>query len=805
MKRSKMLLALILFLTLASTSTVYAKVPSMDTSSVQTSKTAKNPMFENFGKIPLGFEKNLGQCDNEVKFLSRGSGYTIFLTDNGMVLTLKKSGKTENDLKSVVHMKLLGANPNPYMNGVEQLPRQSNYFIGKNSKNWLTNIPNYTKIEYKNIYPGINQIYYGNQSQLEYDFVVSPGADPSLIQLAFEGHDKLEINDQGNLILYIEDNKILLHKPLIYQMVKSLKQTIPGRYVFTKKNQIGFQLTKYDSSRPLIIDPVLSFSTYLGGSNRDWGSNIAVDTSGNVYVASLTKSIDFPTTDGAYMSDSPGSNSDPLDGYIVKLNASGEQLIWSTYLGGTGQDRIYDMAIDSSGQVYVTGNTDSNDFPITNDCFQSSRNGGLDVFITKIKANGSELDYSTFIGGNGTDSGSGIVIDSSENAYISGWTQSPDFPITGGAYQPIYKGGYSDAFVVKLNPNGTQLVYSTFLGGTSNDQGFDIAVDNSGNALVVGRVGSSDYPTTTDCYQPNNKGMDDGFVTKLNTNGSDLIYSTFLGGNSEEEAERIVIDSSGNAYVTGGTRSNDFPTTEGAYQTTINGHFDRFITKLNPNGTALVFSTYLGGSGAEQDSSIAIDTFENVYITGDSQSVDCPLVNPIQDSSGGGNDIFLVKLNFEGSEILFSTYLGGSGHDDGGDIFVDIYGNIYVVGNTQSDDFPTTIGAFQPSFQGGLMDAFVAKIVFNHPPEAIVEYIVEQVGYNGALVILDGSESTDYDSTPGTNNDIVLFQWYKDDNLLGSGEIISYTFPLGGHNVVVSETGNSSGGVVSCTIIYASS
>lgn len=698
---------------------------------VKSKPATQKSIGEAYGKLPLSFEANHGQTDSRVKFLSRGPGYGLFLTSGEAVLTLQNEKELSNPpapghnpQSAVLRMKVSGAHRDPQIMGVDELPGKTNYFISQDPKKWVTDVPTYAKILYHDIYAGVDLIYYGNQRQLEYDFRVAPHVDPSVIKLKFEGASKLEVNREGDLVLHVAGEELRQLKPIIYQEMDGVRQMVAGSYVLKGKDEIGFQLGSYDRTRPLVIDPVLSYSTYLGGNFFDQGYAIAVDSAGNAYVAGTTASMDFPTTAGAYQT----TYSSPLsggDGFITKFNAAGSALVYSTFLAGASCNGI---ALDAAGNAYVTGETGGLNFPITPGAFRTAQ-WGYEIFITKLNATGSALIYSSRFGGNFDDFGRDIALDAAGNAYITGWTvcRAPTctFPVV-NAFQPVYGGGNNDGFVTKMNASGTALVYSTYLGGgqiinATDDWGEGIAVDAAGSAYVTGYTYSPDFPVTPGAYDRSRCGLD-AFITKFTPSGTSLVYSTFLGGCGREQGNAIALDASGNAYITGLTESEDnpftpeidgFPVTPGAFQTT--GSFDAFVTKLNATGTALIYSTYLGGTNdVERGWGIAIDGAGNAYVTGDTKSFNFPTANAVQPNYGGGlSDAFVAKLNATGSALAYSTFLGGTLTDEARGIAVDSSGNAYVTGDTSSYDFPTTPNAFQLNNGGGLEnhdDAFVVKI-----------------------------------------------------------------------------------------------
>jgi hypothetical protein len=766
-----------------------------------------------YGKLPLHFEVNQGQTHENVRFLARGSGYSLYLTSGEAVFVLAKPnpdkkrhwhGKRDwrskhERLKAqevlVLRMAVVGAHPAPLVSGLEELPGKVNYFVGSDPARWRTNVPTYAKVHYREVYPGIDLVYYGNQRQLEYDFVVAPGADQRSIVLDFQGADRLEVNADGELVLHLAGGVLRQRKPVIYQEVNGIRREVAGGYVLQGANRVGFHVAAYDRSRPLVIDPVLAYSTYLGGGDRffEHGHGIAVDSAGNAYVTGTTGSANFPTTPGAFQPTFNGVS----DAFVTKLNPTGSGLVYSTYLGGNDMSDGLEIAVDAAGNAYVTGRTNAANFPTTPGAFQPTIGGGFDAFVTKLNPMGSALIYSTYLGGGEHDKGSGIAVDTAGNAYVTGEatseTSSTNFPTTAGAFQTT--GGGFDAFVTKLNPTGSALIYSTFLGGNlginSRDVGYGIAVDSDGNAYVTGQTWSTDFPTTAGALQTSPGGgscsassydpCPDAFVTKLNPTGSALVYSTYLGGSGDEySGGGIAVDANGNAYVTGETMSNDFPTTVGAFQPIFTGgpHDDQgrppgdvFVTKLNPAGTALVYSTYLGGSGADFGTALAVDAGGYAYVVGVTdairQSIDpsycSPCINDFPTTpdsfqpiyGGGSADAFVTKVNPAGSGLVYSTYLGGSDWEVGYGIAVNVPGSAYVIGVTGSTNFPTTTGASQPTYGGG-GDAFVAKIVddTSPPPTTACRFEESAATYTGTWTSYGSARGTFSGGTIFASNDI---------------------------------------------------
>jgi hypothetical protein len=692
---------------------------------------ARSRAAKAYGKLPLRFEPNEGQSGGQVKFLSRGRGYTLFLTSSGAVLALKKSDKPSGDA-ATLRMRLLGANSNAQATGVEKLAGTVSYFIGNDPKKWRTNVPTYGKVEYRNIYPGVDLLYYGNQQQLEYDLVVAPGADPGVARLGISGARKIQLDPSGDLVLQTLGGAVRLRKPVAYQRTANGQQSIDVRYALGGAGEVSFVAGAYDHSKPLVIDPVLVYSTFLGGSlyeDEEFNGGIAVDSTGSAYVTGSTQSTNFPTVDPFQPSKGGAWNA-----FVTKVNPEGTAFVYSTYLGGSGQDFGTAIAVDSSGNAYVTGLTGSFNFPTTPSAFQTAKPSvsvNTAAFVTELNSTGSALLYSTYLGGSSSDYGYAIAVDSSGRASVTGQAHSPNFPITPGAPQTLLNGTTNpfvtapDAFVTTLAAGGGSLVFSTYLGGSSSEQGAGIALDSSGNIYVTGVTASfNDFPLVNP-LQAAFGGDQDAFVAKYNPNTSTLVYSTYLGGSGFDFGLGIAVDSAGSAYVAGRTQSTNFPTAN-PFQATLRGgpgvSDGVFVSKLNPAGSTLVYSTYLGGgsSGGNDDIAygIAVDSTGAAYLTGITASGNFPLVDsfqPINKSFGGP---FVTKLNPAGSALVYSTYLGGFGTGTG--IAVDASDNAYATGYVYyTEPFTTTPGAAQPS-NGGQDDAFVVKIASKASSSAAV-------------------------------------------------------------------------------------
>ena len=635
---------------------------------------------------------------------------------------------------AALRLKLVAPNSTPQVTGMEELLGKSNYFRGSDPRKWRTNVPTYAKVKYAGVYPGVDLVYYGSQGQLECDFIVAPGANPHAIALSLQGAKRVNVDAHGDLVVDVNGVEIRFQRPVVHQpgnmgpKIKNAKLQIAGRYVLQGENQVGFRVAAYDASKPLIIDPVLRYSTYLGGSGEDVSGffgldNIATDPLGNAYLIGSTTSTDFPTTAGASQTTFGGSGDVYFSGdaFVAKLNAAGNALLYSTYIGGSSDEQGESIAVDAAGIAYISGETFSTNFPTVNP-LQATNGGGGDSFVAKLNAAGNALVYSTYLGGSDFDPFPMIEIDRRGNAYLQGTTFSTDFPTTAGAFQTALA-GVPDTYVAKVNRAGNALVYSTYLGGTGFEAcGSQIAVDRFGNVYVNGATNSTDFPTTPGAIQtalvpgtcgdpPDTFPCLDGFLTKLNADGTALAYSTYLGGSSDEIVLGTAVDPLGNAYISGVTSSTDFPT-KNPIQPANAGGGDAYVAKMNPAGTALVYSTYLGGSDFDLSSGTAVDRTGKAYAVGLTFSTDFPTMHPIQAAKAGGtdtDDVFVTLFNAAGNGIVYSTYLGGNGYDESGGVVLDPVGNVYFGGLTSSSDFPL-VNPFQPTFGGGFSDAFVAKI-----------------------------------------------------------------------------------------------
>ena len=720
--------------------------------------------LDSYRKMPLLFEPNSGQSDPLVQFVARGAGFVAFLTSEGLVLRLlsaepghvgsrSRAPSTHSTLppeleENVVRVKPSGGSTEMKWVGEGLVASRSHYFVGQDREGWITDVSNYTRVGGEAVYPGVDLVFHGEQAQLEFDFVVAPGADPSAISLEFDGIDTLELDPQGNLGLGTE-REIRFARPSIYQQKDGKRVDVDGAYSLNGNRRVGFRVGEYDETLVLIIDPLLLYSTFLGGSTFDFGHAVAVDKHGSAYVAGQSLSPDFPVT--AIVGPPAPVR---MTAFVAKLNPAGSSILYSAFVGGTdvpwARNIQFDMMaieVDEAGNAYLIGDTTSKNFPTLN-AVQPLPGGRHDAFVTKIGPGGNSLVYSTYLGGSDQDWGRGLALDASLNLWLVGVTQSRDFP-TAMPLQPQLAGS-ADAFVAKLDPAGSTLIFSTYLGGSTEPQsqgprgdlGYDIATDDAGNAYITGFTSSTDFPTVNPVQGTFGGGAHDIFVSKISSDGSVLNYSTYLGGTDREEGLAIAVDGAGSAHITGWTTSDDFPTFS-PIQGFRSGDADLFITKLSPDGQDLTFSTYLGGRLPEVGYDIALDASGDIYVAGSTHSYFFPVVDPVQADYGGGSfDGVVVKLDAAGSRVVYATFLGGSGDENryftSVGIDVSASGNAFVAGSTASPDFPT-VGPAQAELAGSV-NAFVSKISIT--PEVFVS--ISRAGEQNVLgfALTNGSSSS---------------------------------------------------------------
>jgi hypothetical protein len=723
-----------------------------------------------YARLPWSFETNAGQTDASVDFLAHIQGGTVFLAPTEATLLLGPASQQPPAAQYALRMRWVGAHAAPPV-GAQPLPGVASYFLGADRSRWRTGLKTYARVRYAGLYPGIDLTYYGQGRELEYDVVLQPGADLSRVELAFEGADSLSVDGEGDLRVRLGERELIQHRPTVYQEDRGARIAVKASYAVDAHQRVTFRVEGYDPRRPLVVDPVLTFSelfsgqtgdgdatavtadatgaayvtgrtsslafpttsgvvqptatsdsaflvkldpsgstlvyaTYLGGTSSIWPTSVAVDSAGDAYVTGYTKSSDFPTTPGAFQP-SYGGGSD--DGFILVLNPLATQLLYASYLGGSGDDRAWGVSTGNGTNAYVVGTTNSKDFPTTDGGFQTVMPGSSAGFVTKVASDGTGLSYSTFLGGSVSGEVNGVAVDSTGSAYVVGLTQSLNFPTTPGAFEGDVDGGA--AFVTKLDPTGATLAYSTLLGG-SGDQPYGIAVDSQGDAYVAGTTSSSNFPTTPGAFQ---RGFDAGyyttFLTLLNDAGTAPIYSTLLG--EDTQVMGVGVDLSGNAYVAGFTQLQSVPGTAGALQPTFAGtSWNGFAAQINPTGTALGYWTYLYGNTVMQVHGIAVDGLGNTYFAGNCDSRGFPTTaGAFQAVTNGGTLGYVSKLNNSGTAFAYSSFLSGQMQSAFvSSVATDPAGNTYVSGNTQSNLFPTTSGVVQPSFAGGDTDVFVLMI-----------------------------------------------------------------------------------------------
>jgi hypothetical protein len=810
-------LALVVSSFIGFTGWVYAEVSMAEPG--KSDLTSKLTVNENYGKLPLSFIRNDGQIDEKVKFYEKGSGHSMYFTNESIYLELvgsKKEDLKDSDVNSetsnqahinqnfhveTIKLSPVGANKNPEIVVEGMQNGKVNYLIGNDPEKWKTDIPTYGAVLYKNIYKDIDIKYYGNNRRMEYDVIVKPGADYSQVQFSYDGIKGLKIRDDGKMEVAFKQGNVIQSRPYCYQEINGKKVDVDGSFKLVKTQSkssdaelyaYAFDISTYDKDYSLIIDPFLEYSTLIEGTSGISSVNaIAVDSAGNTYVAGQTPSADFPTTQGAY---DEAFNGPTTDAFISKLSPDGSGLIYSTYLGGStvnsfnsDHDSASDIAVDSTGSAYIIGRTLSSDFPTTPGAFRTTfvenNHSFTNFFVTKLLPDGSGLEYSTFLGETYIGTGA-IAIDTEGNAYLTASTTSFNFPTTPGAFDTTHNGkpandpnyGKSDVFVTKLNSDGSTLIYSTFIGGLEVEYANAIAVDSSGSAYVGGTTNSARvelgdpevlYPTTPGAFDTVPDFSYKAFVTKLSPDGSSLVYSTFLGGIEQgENVTGIAVDSLGSAYVAGFAGASDFPITSGVFDTSYNGEFgELFVTKFTPDGSQLVYSTFLGGSRREDPNvNLAIDSLGNAYVVGATSSVDFPTTPDAFDASynnipgdGYEGDAFFTVVNSDGTGLVYSTYIGGGKQDWCTGIALDTFENAYVAGRTGSNSFPITPGAFD-----GNLDNHQAPFVlkFNlgtslNHPPTGSAGLDQQV-YLGDTATLDGSLSFDVDGDP------LLYNWVID-------------------------------------------
>jgi len=655
--------------------------------------------------LPLAFERNLGQSDRAVDFVSRGRGYTLFVTPHEAVLRLR-------DAATPLRLRWLGAAAAPALTADRPLAGERHSFSGADASGWRRHIPAYGQVRYAGVYRGVDLLYYGARGQVEYDWMVAPGSDPAQIRMEVTGAAEVGIDAQGGLQLRAAEQTLTLPAPTIYQNTAAGKRSIAGGYQLYEHHQVGFWLGVYDPALPLIIDPVLMYSGFLGGAGAERAMRLAVDGNGNVYLTGQTASADFPVTAGA----ARVTNSGGSEAFVAKFDPAGA-LVYVTYLGGAGSERGNAVAVDAGGAAYVTGNTDSTNFPVTLSAEQHAYAGATDGFVAKLSPDGSNLVYSTYLGGSAQETANAIAVDSTGAAYVGGGTISANFPVTNGAVQTVFQSlpndkgiTEADAFVTRLSADGSTLLYSTYLGGKDGEAVFDLALAADSDAVVVGGTKSVNFPATAGAVRQGFQGFpEDGFVTRLSADGSALVFSSYFGGNGWDSINGVALDGAGNICLAGVSASSNLPVTPGAPQRNYGGgRSDGFVAAINAAGNTLLYTTYLGGSDVDQVNGVALGANGTLLVAGETSSADFPVTRALQGARQGGQDAFVARINSAGTALDWSSYWGGDGDDSAAAVVRGSSGKFYLAGTTASADFPV-VDAVQTRY-GGDSDAFLLAL-----------------------------------------------------------------------------------------------
>jgi hypothetical protein len=769
----------------------------------------------NMTALPLAFEANEGQMDPQVKYMARGNGYKLFLTSSQAILKLSSKGGRRGNSEALdmmmnkrrgaagtrawikkqhgtaqasspmatVRMNLLGPGAKAQLSAQDLQQAKVNYFVGRDRSKWRSNVPLYGRVSYKDVYPGVDVAFHGAAQSLEFDYLVSPGADPTPIAVNFEGVDQMQANEAGDLVLSTSAGPVELHKPVAYQVKDGVRKDVDARFVIRGRDQIAFAVGAYDHSRELVIDPTVFYSTYFGGNFADYGFAIAVDANGNSYIGGATDSDTIPGPGGPVT-----ATSGPFEAFVTKIDTNGA-LVFTSIFGGTSDEYPGGIAVDSQG-IYVAGITTSPDFPVTVGAPQTTFQGGAtsgnnDAFAVALSLDGTVINWGTYVGGNDSDSALGVAVDASHNVYVVGETFSTNLPVTapplpdGSALNITGAPGNDDGYIAVISAAGTAYNLVSYIGGSSGDLATGVSLDPTGNIYVVGETISVDLPFTTGVVQPacgtdgtcNSAGagaQDDAFIYSIKADHTGYNYVTYFGGSSVDDAFAVAADASGNVFLTGMTTSTDFLISGGGgtpYQSTLFGAQNAFILELNSSGSAVNYQTYFGGEGSDSGLSIALDSADNIYITGATSSpLRFPLLNPTQGTLNGNSDAFVSVFGLGQDLLLFSTYLGGGGDEDqlSGAIGLDAAQNIYVTGDTDSGNgstsaFPTTTGAIGTTYGGGTCvingsnipcpDAFVTS----YTPATAKDFTISATALSPAAVNPGSSATSTITITPLNN------------------------------------------------------
>lgn len=682
--------------------------------------------------MPLAFIANEGQTDPDVAYHVSNSSGSLFFTPREVVFSLPMTQESAY----VVHMDFIGADT-AAIRGFNKQAGIVNYFIGNDPSDWHTHIATYGGVHYDNLYPGIDLRFEGTYGTLKGTYTVTPLANPSLIRWQYTNAEQVTLDPQsGNLQIALYDDAELGQRtlaelaPIAWQDINGERVAVDVQYTLNEAGEIAFAVGEYDPHYTLVIDPEIQYSTYIGGNEDDLGYDVTLDNAGNAYLTGVTQSLTFPRSAGAYQTTLKGGT----DAFVTKLNVSisSQKIVYSTYLGGISVDEGHDISIDSTYNAYVTGVTTSNNFPGTPPL---SYNGAKDAFVAKLNSSGTALVYARYLGGSGDDFGDAIEVNAAGQAYVSGWTESSNFPVN-SAVQPSLGGG-RDAFITKFSPDGSSRLFSTYLGGVGTDEAKNVFVDATDQVYIAGSTDSLNFPVVFAFQTSYGGGTSDGFLTKMASDGT-YVYSTFFGGSNGDALTSVAVDDLGDPYIVGWTASTSatFPVSAAPLQAENAGGEDAFLVQLNAAADTVLYGTFLGGGGPDKASDLTLDQSGVVHITGITASSDFPLTDPFDGQAvfnGGASDVFVTAIDVDSGTFFYSSYVGGGAADVAEAIGVDPNGGIYVIGHTTSTDFPEIRGAFQRGgttgyegflFKIGSAQADLTITKFASSPEVLLEETV---------------------------------------------------------------------------------
>lgn len=683
-------------------------------------------------QVPVAFVANVGQWQHAARYVARIGTTTVFLERDGWTLRLAGASDSDRGRGVAVRMTFAGADAKELL-PEGQLPGHHNYLLGQATSGWHTGVPLYRAVRYRGLHPGVDLRAREHAGHFEFDLLLEPGAAPEAVEVEVEGIEGMRLDDDGALVLETLLGCLRMPRPRTWQEGPAGERVpIACRYVLSGASRFGFTVPGRRTGWGLVIDPGLVWSTFVGGwgtrgRSHDAAYAIALDGQGDITIAGEAVSWDFPTTSGSFDTTHNGAS----DAFVVRLSPSGARLVYATFLGGRNADVASAIAVDAQGATTVTGPTWSTDFPLVK-AYDATHSGGVDAFVARLSPSGASLDYSTYLGSDGTDWASAVAVDGQGAATVAGYTSSTNYPTTANAFDRKHN-GQNDGFVTRLTASGASLVYSTFLGGSRRDEVHSIHVDSLGVATVAGVTQSTDFPIRGRAYDTTHNGGSDGFVARVSPFGRTLTYSTFLGGTRNDEAMAVAVDARGAVTVVGGTGSADFPVTQGAYDTKFGGRDDAFVARLSPSGAALDYSTFLGGPGGEWAFALALGPAASVTVVGHADAAGYPTTAGAFDASHNwGIDAFVARISPSGAALQYSTYLGGDNDDLARGVALDERGGATVAGFTRSTNFPVTAGAFDTTHNAGF-DAFVTR--FDMLPTGVEAFGDSSPGCNGPLAI----------------------------------------------------------------------